>query len=173
MRPKPSASIFVKRRTCYKPQKPEKLKYGKSRSKVGFSGNPESRSKIGQKYAKIGFFFFFRTTTYFLPTFDLLSGFPENLLLTCFSRILICRGLHCRGPGTPGTPDAGRRGRRGRRGRQGRRGRRGRRPVSCGPPRCNSEFFGGFGACSRFVGPTQVHLLGLETRKHAQESPAP
>ena len=26
----------VKRRTCYKPQNPEELKYGKSRSKVGF-----------------------------------------------------------------------------------------------------------------------------------------
>ena len=38
-------SDVVKRRTCYKPQNPEKLKYGKSRSKVGF---PEIR-KVGQK----------------------------------------------------------------------------------------------------------------------------
>ena len=29
----------------------------------------------------------------FLPTFDLLSGFPENLLLTYFFRILIFRGF--------------------------------------------------------------------------------
>ena len=31
--------------------------------------------------------------SYFLPTFELLSGFPENLLLTYFSRILIFRGF--------------------------------------------------------------------------------
>ena len=41
----------VKRRTCYKPQNPEKLKYGKVDQKVKsrFSGTLESRSKVGKK----------------------------------------------------------------------------------------------------------------------------
>ena len=36
---------------------------------------------------------FFSTKTYFVPTFDLLSGSLENLLLTYFFRILIFRGF--------------------------------------------------------------------------------
>ena len=43
-------TTLVKRRSCYKPQNPEKLKYGKSRSKIGFL---EIR-KLGQKVGKKG-----------------------------------------------------------------------------------------------------------------------
>ena len=60
---------LVKRRTCYKPQNPEKLKYGKSRSKIGFLEIRKVGQKVGKKGSKIGFF---STKTYFypfLPTF--------------------------------------------------------------------------------------------------------
>ena len=57
------------------PKTPEKSKQLKSRAKVGFSGNPERRSKIGQRQV-----FQYKTIvlTYFWPIFDLLSGLPET-----------------------------------------------------------------------------------------------
>ena len=75
------------------PKPRPQLKYGKSRSKIGF---PEIR-KVGQKVGKKGKNRFCAEKNLFLTLFDLLfdllSGFPENLFLTNFFRISIMTGV--------------------------------------------------------------------------------
>ena len=83
-----------KKRNSQNPENPiiPKSKRSFPKSKRSFPKSKLSFPKVNVKYF-LGIFDVQRKSRFFLPTFDPLSGCPENLLLTSFSRILIFWGF--------------------------------------------------------------------------------
>ena len=81
---------FVKPRTCHKPRDPEKFEIGEKQVKSRSLEIQTVGRKLAESRYEIGFC---AERKPILPTFGLLSGFPENLFLSYFCPISIFRGF--------------------------------------------------------------------------------